>query len=227
MFENDLKEKGNHKRESVLGSIENCLEDFYRNGWYWLLVHKTEVICSSQWQNHIFANERLSSSQLRPENLVNLKHDLQRQYAQNIWDTYLLFLSGHCRQVSRLPSLKGKITLSSQSTSSESQILTGHSGWARPFLAAFQIWTPLTQQQFYGKGIDAVPDVTDASLKNILKVVYREMPSFSWLSFPWVKSAQWLVRLSRPSNHCFCWRGSAPEWFKWLLKPWLTCRLLF
>lgn len=31
MFENDLKEKGNHKRESVLGSLENCLEDFYRN----------------------------------------------------------------------------------------------------------------------------------------------------------------------------------------------------
>lgn len=95
--------------------------------------------------------------------------------------------------------------------SSESKILTGTQVEPEPFLATFQILTPSTQQWFYGECIDAVSYFTDVSLKNILKVIYREMPSFNWLSFPWVKSAQWLVRLSRPSNHFICWKRQCPR----------------
>lgn len=82
---------------------------------------------------------------------------------------------------SLLPSLKGKITISSsQSSSSESEIQDTQIE-TESFLATFQILTPLTQQQFYGEGIHADSYFTEESLKNILKVIDREMPSFSWL----------------------------------------------
>lgn len=190
-------------------------------------MHKTEVICSSQWQNHIFCSWKAFQFTAKTWESSEFK----TWSPKTICSKYLRYIFAFpewALQTSESPSISKRknhyiITINiirvkdTYRTLRLSQTLFSCFSNINSFNSAAVLW---------GRHW-CCPLFTDASLKNILKVICREMPSFSWLSFPWVRSAQRPVRLSRPSNHCFCWRGSAPEWFKWMLKPWLTSRLLF